>query len=175
MVQYKIGDKAVDKNGRIFEVEQIEEKDFGAGPSPFLVMKPCFDYEYSSDYRFYVPMANAHNILHSLMTREQALDLIDHMGSLESYPEIPPRERKIQFQNIVSTGDRKEIFRVIKSLIEYRNKRKKINKPFSDFDARLLKNLETMLVNEMSLSLSIPVADVPDFVKERTGSYLFGY
>ena len=173
MGHYRIGDKAIDRNGYIFEVERVEEKDFGNGPSSFLVMKPYFPYDYSKDYRMYVPMESQDQILRSVMTREQALDLIDRMKDLSSFPETNPRERKLRFQSIINSGDRREIFRVIKSLIEYRNKRKKINKPFSDFDTRLLKNLETMVVNEMSVALQIPPSSVADFVKERTGNYLF--
>ena len=173
MGSYRIGDKAIDKNGYIFEVERVDEKNFGNGPSCFLVMRPFFPYDYSKDYRMYVPMENADRILRSIMTKDQALDLIDHMQALSTFPETNPRERKLQFQNIINSGDRKEIYRVIKSLIEYRNKRKKINKPFSDFDTRLLKNLETMILNEMSVALQIPPSSVPDFVRERTGNYLF--
>jgi len=173
MGNYRIGDKAIDKTGAIFEVEKMEEQDFGGGTSVFLVMKPFFSNDYSKDYRMYVPLGNADKILRPVMTKEQALDLIDQMAGLTGFPEVPPRERKVQFQNIISTGDRKEIYRVIKSLIEYRNKRKQNNKPFSDFDTKLLKNLETMIQNEISVALGISPSFVADFVKQRTGNYLF--
>lgn len=173
MANYQIGDKAIDKNGMIFEVEKLEEQDFGGGMSVFLVMKPFFSYDFSKDYRMYVPFDNADRILHPVMTKEQALEFIDQMSDLTCFPEVPPRERKVQFQSAISTGDRKEIYRVIKSLIEYRNKRKKSNKPISDFDAKLLKNLETMVQNEISVALGILPSSVGDFVRQRTGCYLF--
>lgn len=173
MGQYQIGDKAIDRNGRIFEVESIAEKDFGSGPQPFLVMKPCFQYEYSSDYRFYVPQDNASNILHAVMSPDECNRLIDGLAALELYPETTPRERKMQFQNIVASGNRKDICRVIKSLAAYKKKRLQIKKTFSDFDNRLLQSLKTMLKDEISLALSIPVDRVFPYIEDRTGVDFF--
>lgn len=173
MATYQIGDKAIDKNGKIFEVESIKEQDFGSGPASFFVMKPCFDYDYNEDYRFYVPVNNANNILHKIMKKEEAIALIDEIPSLEEYPETTPRERKLQYQVLVSTGNRKDICRIIKFLISYREKRKLINKPFSEFDARILKSLIEMLRNEISISLDIPVDEVSAFIESRIGSSYF--
>lgn len=169
MANYQIGDKALDKNGKIFEVESIIEQDFGTGLSSFLIMKPCFDYDYSKDYRFYVPLKNADNILHPLMTKEEAEKFIQEIPNIAEYPETNPRERKVIFQNLISNGNREDICRIIKFLISYRNKRKMINKSFSEFDSRLLKNLKDMIRNELSLALNIPTDSVASYIINRTG------
>ncbi|MFA6829209.1 MAG: hypothetical protein WCR67_00660 [Bacilli bacterium] len=173
MSLYQIGDKGIDKRGRVFVVETIQEKDFGAGPSDYLIMKPCFPYDLTPDYRFFVPADKANNILHPVLTDSEALDLIDSLNELDLFPDLGPRERKIQFQTAVSSGERKDICRVIKTLKAYREKRKLENKPFSDFDHRLLDSLVSMIGDEMSIALNIPEKDINDFIKERTGSYLF--
>jgi CarD family transcriptional regulator len=173
MCRYQIGDKAIDKSGRIFSVESIQSKDFGMGASDYLVMKPCFSYDFTPDYRFFIPKDKADTILHPVLTKDEALALIDSLPSLELYPELGPRERKTQFQNVITSGERKDICRVIKTLTAYREKRKKENKPFSDFDHRLLDSLTAMLQNEMSIALSIPGKDLNAFIHDRTGTNLF--
>lgn len=164
---FQIGDKAIDRNGHIFEVESIVGKDFGDGISQYLLMRPCFEYCFNEGYRLYVPSEKAEDILRPVMTKEEALNLIDSLDDLEAFPDVNPRERKVFFTKIVSQGDRKEICRVIKTLSEYRETRQKLNKPFSDFDKRLLNNLTELFDNEMSLALGILPDEVTGFIKER--------
>lgn len=170
---YQVGDKALDKRGRIFQVESIQVKDFGMGELPYLVMKPFFPYDFSEDYRFYVPQDKSETILIPLLDETEANQLIDEIPSLEPFPESTPRERKMQFQNVLASGSRKDICRAIKTLVLYRNRRKLANKPFSDFDNRLLASLRVMLENEMSLALTIQPSQLNDYIHERIGVYLF--
>ncbi|MFA6624254.1 MAG: hypothetical protein WCS80_00620 [Bacilli bacterium] len=162
-----INDKVIDRNGRIFKIESLVNKDFGNGPTPYFVLCPMFSYDFNPGYRCFVPSDKADNILRPIMNREEALELIDSLESLESFSNVNPRERKVYFQNVVSKGNRSEICRVIKTLTEYREERKKENKPFSDFDQRLLASLQALFDDEISLALNIPTKDVNSFIKNR--------
>lgn len=173
MCMYQIGDKALDNKGRIFTVEGIQMKDFGTGENPYLVLKPCFRYDFTPEYRFFVPQDKADTILHKILEKNEALALIDSLPGLETYPELGPRERKLQFQTVVATCERINICRVIKTLTAYREKRKQNNKPFSDFDSRLLSSLRSMFENEMSIALELDPSEVNDFIQKRTGETLF--
>lgn len=165
---YQVGDKAIDKSGKIFEVESISENDFGNGISKYLVMSPCFDYDFNEGYRYFVPYDKAEGILRPVMTKEEALSLIDSLKSITVYPDVNPRERKVFFMKVVSDGNRTDICRVIKTLETYKETRRKQNKPFSDFDKRLLTNLKTLFDNEVSIALGIPPRDVSSFIEKRT-------
>lgn len=166
---YGIGDKALNKAGRIFIVEAIQDKDFGSGPAPYLIMKPCFKYDFTEDFRLFVPMSNAQNILIPLMTRHQANALIDEIPNLEPYPEASPRERKMQCQNVISTGDRRMALRIIKSLVIYRQKRQEAKKAFSDFDSRLLDSMVTMLDDEIAVVFDISATDARSYLENKIG------
>jgi CarD family transcriptional regulator len=170
---HKIGDKVIDKNGKIFEIESQQDKDFGSGPVSYFVLKPCFPYDFNPEYRCFVPSDKADTILRPVMNKSEALALIDSLSTLETYANVNPRERKVYFQTILSKGDRNDICRVIKTLVEYRDERKKDNKPFSDFDQRLLVSLRSLFDDEVSIALKIPVTDVNGFIKDRTGKALF--
>jgi CarD family transcriptional regulator len=169
---FKLGDKVIDKSGKIFEIENIEDKDFGAGPEPYFVLKPFFDYDFNPGYHAYIPVSRADVLLRPIMNKEEALELIDSFERLETYPDVSPRERKVYFTKVIASGDRFDLLRVIKTLSEYREERLRENKPFSDFDKRLLQNLTMLLNHEISLALSIPVSEVSYFIANRTGNTL---
>lgn len=166
---FQIGDKVLDKNGKIFSIDHIEDKDFGAGMTPYFIMKPCFPYDFNAGYVSFVPVDKAESLLRPVMAETEAMNLIDSFKDLEAYPEVNPRERKNFFTKIVANGNRYEICRVIKSLIVYRQERLKAGKPFSDFDRRLLETLSVLLKSELSVSLHMPLSDVFPFVYQRTG------
>lgn len=166
---FQIGDKILDKNGHIFSIDHIENKNFGAGDVAYFVMKPCFPYDFNSGYVSYVPVDKSDVLLRPIMNKEEALSLIDSFKTLEVYPEVNPRERKMFFTKVISGGNREEICRIIKTLVLYRKERMKNNKPFSDYDRRLLDSLTQLLQSEISIVLNIPVSDVFPLVFRRTG------
>ncbi len=166
---YQLGDKVIDKSGKIFEIVSLEDKDFGMGTETYFVLKPSFEYDFNPGYQAFIPVSRSEVLLRPVMNKEEALALIDSFTSLETYPEVSPRERKVYFTKVVSNGDRSDLLRVIKTLLEYREERLKLNKPFSDFDKRLLQSLMTLINNELSLALSIPVSEVAYFINSRTG------
>lgn len=169
---YKIGDKVIDRNGKVFSIETVEDKDFGNGPEPYFVLSPYFQYDFNPGFRTYVPEAKSDTLLRPVMDRQEALSLIDSFDTLETYPDVSPRERKMYFTKVIASGDRTDICRVIKTLVEYREERLKDNKPFSDFDKHLLSNLTTLIGDEISLALEISPSEVNDFIAERTGMIL---
>lgn len=164
---FSLDEKVMDKSGKIFNIESIEEMDFGCGSEPYFVLKPSFDYGLNKGYLAYIPVSKSDNLLKKIVSREEALALIDAFISLEPYPEVSPRERKNFYAKVISSGNRTDILRVIKSLLKYKEDREKIHKPFSEFDKKLLQSLTSMIDNEFSLALSISPDEVSRFVSNR--------
>ncbi|MDY6064257.1 MAG: hypothetical protein SPI51_04585, partial [Candidatus Enterosoma sp.] len=132
----------------------------------------CFRYDFNDGYRTYVPEDRSASLLRPVMEREEALEIIDSLPSLETFPEVNPRERKNFFTKVVSSGNRTDICKVIKTLLAYRQERLRRNKQFSDFDRRLLNSLILLFTNEISVALEMEPESVLLFVKERTGLIL---
>ncbi len=166
---FGINDKVMDKNGKIFSIVSIEKKDFGTGDEDYFVMEPSFRYDFNPGYMAFIPVAKSELLLKPIMTKEEALALVDLLPTLEPLPEVSPRERRVFFAKIIASGDRKEIMKVIKSLVTYREERRKTNKPFSDYDRRLLDSLKVMVDNEFSIALGVSPESVGSFIYERTG------
>lgn len=171
-IMFTLKDKVMDKNGKIFTIVSIEQKDFGVGGEDYFVLEPCFRYDFNPGYMAYIPVAKSENLLKTIMTKEEAVELVSQIPDLEPLPEVAPRERRVYFTKVISSGDRKEIMRVIKTLVTYREERRKMNKPFSDYDRRLLDSLKMMVDNELSISLGISPDSVGSYILEKTGYVL---
>lgn len=169
---FQFGEKVIDKSGRIYSITGVEDKDFGTGKEPYFILTPFFDYGLNPGFQSFIPVSRSESLLKKILSKEEALSLIDTLTNLQPFPEASPRERKLQYTKIVASGNRNDILRVIKSLLDYREQRKKANKPFSDFDKRLLDSLRTMFENEMSLALEIAPSEVEPFIRERIGMAL---
>lgn len=166
---FKIGDKVVNIHGKVFEIIGVEEKDYGSGNNSYFVLSPFFQYDFIQGSKAYVPVDKADSLLRTVMKKEEAIKFIDSFDNLDTLSNVSYHERKTMFQNLISSGSRTAMFTVIKSLLCYKKERAKINKPFSDYDRKLLTNLSTIIKNELSLSLNLKVEDVPDFVNARLG------
>ncbi len=166
---FQFGEKVIDKSGRIYSITGIEDKDFGMGKEAYFILTPFFDYGLNPGFQSFIPVSRSESLLKKILSKEEALSLIDSLTDIKPFPEASPRERKLQYTKIVASGNRNDILRVIKSLLEYREQRKKANKPFSDFDKRLLDSLRAMFENEMSLALGISPSEVENFIQERIG------
>ena len=82
---------------------------------------------------------------------------------------LKKRYGNLASSQIIATRNRLDICRVVKSLVYYRKQRHLENKPFSDYDTKLLKNLVKLFDSEFSLFLAIPLSDVGKFIYQRTG------
>lgn len=170
---FDIGSQAIDKRGRIFQIVAREDKDFGNGAAPYFVLNPCFAYDFTPGYQCYIPVDKADTLLRPLLTKDEAMELLRQIPLLEPLPTVGPHERKTQFQSIANSGNRLDILRVIRTLLAYREERLKLNKPFSDFDTRLLRNLTGLFRDEMSVVFEIDPEEIPPFVEKVCGLNLF--
>lgn len=169
----ELNDKVLDKSGRIFIVFGTKTMNFGSGENQYYILKPCFQYDFSPGYQCFIPLKKAEELLRKIMSKEEALSLIDNYNGLDVFVSHNPREKKLFFQQIISSGERLSILKVYKTLLHSRKERIKNNKPFSDYDTRLLKTLKTLIVEELSVSLDISTDEIPQFVSERIGEAIF--
>ena len=91
---FSIGDRAIDKRGRIFKIEETMDKDFGDGPAPYFVMTPCFPYDFNQGYQCFIPVDKADSLLRPLLTRKEAEALLAEIKDIPVLRDIgPPRAK----------------------------------------------------------------------------------
>ncbi len=166
---YKVGDRVLDSQGYIYTVESIEQKDFGFGAENYLILSPCFSYDFNEGYKKFVPESKAETALNCILSEAQAVALIEGLKDVKPYDEITPHERKNFFQNALVHSDRETVCRIIKTLVVSRQVRTASHKSVSDYDQRLLKNLLNRLESELSVSLNKPRDQVAEVVEQNFG------
>lgn len=166
---FRVGEKVLDPSNRIFEVERIEDKDFGFGAEAYFVLKPFYRYDFNDGYRAYVPVEKSDHMLRPILNKEEAMQLIDNIPQIEIYTNCSPRERKMRLAKCATCGDRKEMLKAIKTLVCYRDQRQKEKKPFSDYDKRLLETMSSLLFLEVTLVLNISMQSLFHIIHDKAG------
>ena len=111
---------------------------------------------YMKDATFYTPRDNGKVKIRPIMTREDALTLIDALPTVDS----------IKFQNFKS-GDSLQLASLTKSLYEEQSRRAKRGKKSSLNDSTLLKKAELLLFGELATALEIELDQVQNFIAEK--------
>lgn len=169
----RINDKVIDRKGHIFYVDSVIKKDLGSGEKDYYLMYPFFKEDFIDNYMSFVPVENSETLYKKLLTKQEALNLIDSLTSIEPYDDVPPRNRKAFFESVIATTNRYDICRIIKSLYVYRQEKALIKKALTEYESKLLINLKKLMVEELSLSLDMNVDEVPPFVENRINFAFF--
>lgn len=162
-----IDEKVVDKKGQIFYISEIVKKDFGTGEKSYYCLLPFYKENFTNNYMSFIPVEGSENLIRPIFTKEESLKLIDSLKDIESYGEIPPRNRKSYFEDVLATGGKYEACRIIKTLYEYREEKALINKTLTDYENKLLKDLNKIVIEELATSLEVDINEVPTIVEKE--------
>ena len=172
---FKLSDKVVDKKGHVFYIHEVVKKDFGKGLTDYFVLYPCFKEDFNNGFTSFVPASNADNLLKPIMNKQDALKLIDSLAEIEGYGDIPPKNRRNFFDQVLANSDEYKMCKIIKSLYEYRQQKALLKKTLSEYESRLLDTLSKIVMEELSISLDIELEKVPEFVENKLSFPFFYY
>lgn len=162
-----LGDIVVTKTSGVCRIVNKEEKDFGAGPIIYLILKPYFSLDEDTT-RVYIPEKN-NNLIRPLMTKEKVLSLIDEMPKLERVWYSDQKLRKSKFEEIYRSGDVNLVCQAIKSLYLHNEELKQNKQTLSMLDRDYLNKLRESLYQEFAVVLDIPFLEVDNYIAERIG------
>lgn len=161
---FKIGDKIVNKNGKVCEVINIEEVDYGAGPRTYYVLSPCFT---NNDSLVLHTPVDQEATLRNVMTKSEVEELLEKIPEIKTIWITNPKIRKTKFKELYTSGDPLEIFRLIKSFVRKKEEFKEEKKTLSFTDENFLNEIKTNLYYEISLALNINVSEVDELLTNR--------
>ena len=119
---------------------------------------------YMKDATFYTPRDNGKVKIRPIMTREDALTLIDALPTVDSIKFQNFNDQKQRSNEILKSGDSLQL---TKSLYEEQSRRAKRGKKSSLNDSTLLKKAELLLFGELATALEIELDQVQDFIAEK--------
>lgn len=163
----EIGDIVVTKNSGVCRIVAREEKNFGIGPKPYLILKPYFAKD-TDQTKIYIPADND-SLIRPLMKKEEILKVIDAMPSLEKIWYSDQKVRKMKFEEIYKSGDIYQICQMIKSLYLHNEELKLTKHTLSMLDREYLNKLRDGIYQEFAVALGISCQEVDEYIAERIG------
>ena len=152
----------------VCRITGIMERNFDGGKHEYYELRPVYD-EKST---LFVPVAN--ETLTGKMHRVLSADAIDAL--IQAMPEektawiVDEGERKRRYKDIMETGDRKELVKMIKTLYLYRQKQQAAGKKIHVCDEHFLKEAERILYDEFAFVLRIDREKILDYIIGQVGT-----
>lgn len=114
----------------------------------------------------YTPVENSKVAMRNVITREEALKLIQEIPFIEALWIPNDKEREHLFQEALLTCDCREIIRIIKTLYQKNLKRMEAGKNATAMDQRYLQQAQDLLFGEFAIVLEIDKNQVEDYIRE---------
>lgn len=161
---FKIGDKIVNRSGKVCEVIDIEEADYGVGLKTYYVLSPCFTN--NNSLVLHTPVEQE-STLRKVMNKDDVEQLILSIPDIEVIWITNPKIRKTKFKELYTSGEPKEILRLIKSFVKKKDEFKNDKKTLSFTDENFLTEIKTNLYYEISLALNLSFDQVDELISNK--------
>lgn len=157
----QVGDLVVHETAGVCRVEGETTLDGLDGS--YYVLCPL----YLKDATFYTPMKGGKVKLRPVMSRDDALQLINEIPSIEPVVFHGMNEQKLKSAQILKSGDSHQLVSLTKTIYAYQRRRTSMGKKIGTNDAATLKKAETLLFGELATALELPYDQVPGFVEHH--------
>lgn len=145
---YSIGDVVLYGAQGICKIDCIQTKQIGKQSADYYVLKPLFNENTS----LFVPADN--QILtakmQNVLTNVQAKELIQAAPQIDVLKFDNDNQKREQYKNIISSGDRKALVSLIKTILAERDTRRESGKKLNIIDEQTLRKAEILLYNELA-------------------------
>ena len=153
---FNIGDTIIYSVHGLCQIDDICEKTYSDVTRNYYVLHPLSQ----ANLTISVPVDNDKVIMLKTMNREQAEEILQSFNK----PGIPwvedVKKRKLQYNNVVKTGDRREIAKIANSLMRKSFEYSLDKKRMYDQDRRLLSTIQDLLFKELANSLDTSFEDI---------------
>ena len=147
------------------KITDIITRNFGAGNKQYYVLSPVF----GNSSLFYVPTDNdaARSLMMPVLSRDQVEALINSMPSENPEWIADNRARNLTCSEILKSGDRTRLIRMIKAIYAKKTERSAAGKCLGTADEMALNKAENILYGEFALVLGIKPGEVVGYIEHR--------
>lgn len=121
---------------------------------------------YGHDALIYVPVDRADDMMRMVISREEALMLIQDIPAMESIWIANEKERELAYKEILRSCDCRELVRMIKSLHQRKRTRVEQGKKMTAVDERYFRQAEEQLYEELAYALELDKEKVLPFIQD---------
>ena len=166
---YKINDMVVYGNEGVCKITDLTKRSFANKVVEYYVLKPVYN-EHSI---VYIPIDNEELVskIKRILSVEDIHELIRTLPN-EDYCWIEnDNQRKEKYREIIKSGNRKELMKMIRTLYLYQQELKKDGKKIHAADDKFFKDAEKVLYDEFAYVLDIEQEDVVSFICDQFEVY----
>lgn len=118
----------------------------------------------------YTPVENSRVLMREIISRKEALALIDEIPSIESLWIPNEKEREQLFQKALLTCDCREAVKIIKTLYQKKQKRLAAGKNATAMDQKYLQYAQEQLYGELAVALNMDKSQVENYIRDSIDS-----
>jgi CarD family transcriptional regulator len=146
-----IGDLVIYSGHGICKVDDICDQTYSGNTKTYYVLHPL---ENSHELTISIPVDNPKVNMSRIIQSDEAREILESFQS-PGADWIENNHNRVQIYNdIVRKGNRKEIARVVHTLIRRKQQSELHDKKFGEQDKRLLFSIQNILFNELAISLN---------------------
>lgn len=163
---YEKGEYVMYGNRGVCKVEKVGPLEMDGIDSDrlFYTLKPV----YIRDDRLFTPVDNDKVEIRPILSKEEALLLIDQVDDMETINFRDNAKRDDAFRKILRAGKPGDLIRMIKTLYKRGRRRMADGKKITVGDEKFLKQAEEHLLGEMAVALDMEINEVRDYIFEKS-------
>jgi CarD family transcriptional regulator len=166
---FKIGDYVVHGKAGVCRVTDITEREVpgGEGSASYYVLDPVY-----GRFVVYSPVDNNAVYLRPVISRDDALRLIDLIPNIQAEPYVNSKQPELvqHYTEIIKSHDCKELVELTMSLYSKQRLAEESKGTFGSIDKRFIHQAEDALFGELAIALDVPKEEVQPFIANRLES-----
>lgn len=149
----------------VCEIVDITVKELNGKDIEYYVLKPVYD----TNATIYVPTKSEKLIakMRRVLTCDELMELMHTLPDEENTWIDDDRARQDSYRKIISSGDRRDMIGLIKSIYTHKQKQVANGKKLRAIDEKAMKDAEKLVYNEFALVLDIKPDEVLDFITNQ--------
>ena len=162
---FKVNDTIIYGSEGVCQIVGIEENSFVGIKKTYYVIKPLG----KGGSTTYVPVDSEILIarMRELLTKKEINELIDSLPDETIQWKPNERDRKEAYKNILASGNRVELLRMIHAIYLEKKRLEAVHKRLHMIDEHFLKDAEQVLYGEFQHVLKIPQEEVIPYIVNR--------
>lgn len=162
---YEVGSTVIYKNDGVCEITEIIVKTFKDKEIEYYVLNPV----HNPNAEIFVPKNNPDLVskMRKVLTKDEIMQIIEAMPEEENIWISDEADRKEKYKEILTTGNRTDLVRLIKTLYVHKQNQKQCGRKLHLADERFLRDAEKMLYDEFAYVLEIAPKEVLGFITSK--------
>lgn len=117
-----------------------------------------------------VPVENRLNYIKTIMTKDEANDLIESIKDIEPLSNINDKNIENTYKELINSCDRVDLVKIIKTSFLRNKERIDNKKKIGEKDKNYFEKAESYLYNELAISLSMSCDEVKEYIINKMSS-----